>query len=59
MAQTSLCIKQTARAGPMPHGGYRAFDSSSVTRAFPDFRFTSLEDGLLLSQQQEFKNGRS
>ncbi|WP_339854198.1 NAD-dependent epimerase/dehydratase family protein [uncultured Nisaea sp.] len=34
------------RQGAMPHNGYRAFDPANVLRAFPDFRFTPLEDGL-------------
>ncbi|WP_193179308.1 NAD-dependent epimerase/dehydratase family protein [Nisaea sediminum] len=34
------------RQGPMPHNGYRPFDPANVFRAFPDFRFTVLEDGL-------------
>ena len=42
-------IKTTKRAGPMPHNGYRPFDVAAVARAFPDFRFTSLEKGLELA----------
>ncbi|MEQ8331575.1 NAD-dependent epimerase/dehydratase family protein [Nisaea sp.] len=34
------------RQGAMPHNGYRPFDPANVARAFPDFRFTPLEDGL-------------
>jgi UDP-glucose 4-epimerase len=30
----------------MPHGGYRPFDIAACRRAFPDFRYTSLPDGL-------------
>jgi UDP-glucose 4-epimerase len=47
-------IKNTERSGPMPHRGYRSFDSSSTGRAFPDFCYTPLEKGLALSQHQEF-----
>jgi nucleoside-diphosphate-sugar epimerase len=43
-------VKATARSGPMPHNGYRPFDIAGCRRAFPDFRFTSLEDGLRKSQ---------
>lgn len=39
-------IKTTARSGPMPHNGYRPFDPAACRKAFPDFRFTSLEPGL-------------
>jgi hypothetical protein len=30
----------------MPHGGYRPFDIAVCPPAFPDFRYTSLADGL-------------
>jgi len=46
-------IKNTQRSGPMPHGGYRSFDSSSTALVFPDFCYTPLEKGLALSQIQE------
>ena len=39
-------IKTSPRSGPMPHDGYRPFDPAGCREAFPDFRFTSLEDGL-------------
>jgi UDP-glucose 4-epimerase len=44
-------IKGSPRVGPMPHNGYRPFDSAGCRRAFPDFRFTSLERGLGLAQK--------
>jgi len=34
------------RVGPMPHGGYRAFDPSLLRRLFPDFRPVTLAAGL-------------
>lgn len=34
------------RQGTMPHGGFRPFDAAATRRAFPDFRYTSLPDGL-------------
>jgi len=34
------------RRGPVPHGGYRAFDCSLLKQAFPDFKPTTLTDGL-------------
>lgn len=43
-------VKTTARSGPMPHNGYRPFDPAGCRKAFPDFRFTSLEDGLRRAQ---------
>jgi len=30
----------------MPHGGYRAFDPAATHKAFPDFRYTSIEKGI-------------
>lgn len=57
-APVPVAIRGTVRIGPMPHNGYRAFAPAAVKRAFPDFLFTSLEAGLLLSQQEEFYDGR-
>jgi nucleoside-diphosphate-sugar epimerase len=39
-------VKGTPRSGPMPHNGYRPFDPAGVRKAFPDFRFTPLDEGL-------------
>jgi len=39
-------ISGSPRVGPMPHNGYRPFDAAATAKAFPDFRYTSLEDGL-------------
>ncbi len=52
-------IRTLPRTGPMPHGGYRAFDPGAMKLAFPDFSYTPIELGLALSQQQEFGNGRN
>jgi hypothetical protein len=30
----------------MPHNGYRPFDNSATRAAFPDFRYTRLQEGL-------------
>ncbi len=59
MAPQPPAIKTLPRTGPLPHRGYRAFDASSTTRTFPDFRYTPLELGLALSQKQEFHDGRN
>lgn len=42
----SSSLKTTARAGPMPHNGYRPFDPAATRAAFPDFRYTPLDEGL-------------
>jgi len=48
----AVAIKGSPRSGPMPHNGYRAFDSVATGRAFPDFRYTSLDDGLARAQRE-------
>jgi UDP-glucose 4-epimerase len=50
LSKKAVRIKTTPRSGPMPHNGYRAFDIAACREAFPDFRFTSLEEGLRKSQ---------
>jgi len=40
-------IEGSPRTQPMPHNGYRPFDIASCRRAFPDFSFTPLEQGLI------------
>jgi UDP-glucose 4-epimerase len=42
----SIAIKTSPRLGPMPHNGYRPFDTTACSRAFPEFRYTALRDGL-------------
>jgi nucleoside-diphosphate-sugar epimerase len=39
-------IKTTPRKGPMPHRGYRPFDIAACRKAFPEFNYLSLEEGL-------------
>jgi len=53
-------IKTIPRKDPMPHGGYRPFDISSCRKAFPEFRYTSLEEGLKKTHKimmEVIKNG--
>jgi nucleoside-diphosphate-sugar epimerase len=42
-------IRTTPRSGPMPHNGYRPFDIAACRKAFPDFRYTPLDEGLRLA----------
>jgi UDP-glucose 4-epimerase len=42
----AVAVRGTPRQGAMPHGGYRPFDVAACRKAFPDFRFTPLGDGL-------------
>jgi UDP-glucose 4-epimerase len=48
-------IVETERTQPMPHNGYRAFDTACCTRSFPDFSFTPLAQGLrrMVVERQE------
>lgn len=48
----AVAIKGSPRPGPMPHNGYRAFDSAATRQAFPDFRYTNLDDGLARAQKE-------
>lgn len=52
-------IKNTERSGPMPHRGYRAFESSSTALAFPGFCYVPLNKGLALSNTKEFLDVRN
>lgn len=45
-------IKGSPRSGPMPHNGYRPFDPAATFRAFPDFSYTRLADGLALTHRR-------
>ncbi len=49
---TSVEINGSPRNGPMPHNGFRAFDPAVTAAAFPDFRYTSLKEGLTQVNQQ-------
>jgi len=50
-------IEQQERLGPMPHGGYRAFDNAYLKNAFPDIELTSWNTGmdLVITQMQQRK----
>lgn len=42
----AVSIQGQPRVGPMPHNGFRPFDVTLCQRAFPDFSYTLLGDGL-------------
>jgi UDP-glucose 4-epimerase len=42
----SPSVTGSPRTGAMPHKGYRPFDASQITRAFPDFRITPWREGI-------------
>jgi len=53
-----VAVKGSPRTGPMPHGGYRPFDVSACRKAFPDFRFTPLAEGLAKIRAETAGGGR-
>ncbi|HEY7664343.1 MAG TPA: NAD-dependent epimerase/dehydratase family protein [Xanthobacteraceae bacterium] len=53
MYDPPVAVRGAPRQGPMPHGGYRAFDAGACLRAFPDFRYTDLETGLIAAMAAE------
>lgn len=53
MYDPPVVVRGTPRQGPMPHGGYRAFDASACLRAFPDFRYTDLVTGLAAAMTRD------
>jgi len=40
-------IQPQPRSGPMPHNGYRPFSAAACKKAFPEFSYTTFEQGLL------------
>ena len=53
LAGSKARVQKTPRVGPVPHNGYRAFDTRSLRAAFPELTLTPLPDGLALSQSLE------
>ena len=45
-------IQELPRTGPMPHNGYRAFDTTACRAAFPDFSFAPLQHGLMKTMEE-------
>ncbi|WLB92735.1 NAD-dependent epimerase/dehydratase family protein [Bradyrhizobium japonicum USDA 135] len=41
-----IAVEPSPRVGPMPHNGYRPFDTTICQHAFPEFRYTLLREGL-------------
>jgi len=48
----TVAIKGSPRNGPMPHNGYRPFEITACRNAFPDIRYTPLEEGLARAQRE-------
>jgi len=50
LSDRRIGIRGSPRSGPMPHNGYRPFDIAACHAAFPDFRYTLLQEGLASAQ---------
>lgn len=53
----SIAISGRPRSGPMPHNGFRPFDTAATKAAFPDFTYIQLDAGMKAAQATEFPNG--
>jgi len=51
MSHRPVPIEELPRTGPMPHNGYRAFDTAVCRAAFPDFSFVPLWLGLMKTME--------
>lgn len=56
LAAADVTVKGSPRQGAMPHNGYRPFDPRATMAAFPDFKYTSLRDGLAYAQKDMAEN---
>jgi UDP-glucose 4-epimerase len=48
-----VAVTGSPRAAPMPHNGYRSFDVAACRAAFPDFTYTTLDEGLARASREE------
>ena len=49
LSSSRSALLTSPRNGPMPHNGYRAFDTTACRQAFPDFVCTPLLEGMKAS----------
>lgn len=56
LSDRRIGIRGSPRSGPMPHNGYRPFDIAACHAAFPDFRYTHLQEGLASAQAVETRD---
>lgn len=56
MMNHPVAIQCHPRKGPMPHNGYRAFDTLIRQQSFPELQFKSLRHGLTEMHQQSLEN---
>jgi nucleoside-diphosphate-sugar epimerase len=45
-------VTSAPRGGPMPHNGYRPFDTELCRAAFPDFSYVNLPEGIRRMQRE-------
>ncbi|MDA0339977.1 MAG: NAD(P)-dependent oxidoreductase [Proteobacteria bacterium] len=57
LADKPVPVRGSSRVGPMPHDGYRPFDPAATTRAFADFKYTTLTDGLARAHREAGEAG--
>ena len=57
--EKSVAVKGSPRQGSMPHNGYRPFDAAATQKAFPEFHYTPVVEGLakVHCQMLEAANG--
>jgi len=51
-SSSSASVTGSPRHGPMPHNGFRPFDISACQAAFPEFRYTPIQEGIELSLKE-------
>src|SRR5258708_2775962 len=51
MYHPAVPVRGSPRQGPMPHGGYRPFDSTAFRQAIPDLRYMYRKSGLAKPRQ--------
>lgn len=57
LSGNNVPLQETVRSGAMPHNGYRPFAADATFKAFPDFVYTTLSEGLKKAQGDEFGHG--
>jgi len=52
----TVAIEYKPRSGPMPHNGYRPFAIDACRKAFPDFTYTPVADGIARAHEEMMEN---
>jgi UDP-glucose 4-epimerase len=48
-----VAVTGSPRAAPMPRNGYRSFDVAACRAVFPDFTYTTLDEGLARASREQ------